>query len=59
MPLYRRLPKRGFNSIRKENIAILNIQKLQLYISNNKLDNNNLINLTELKKKKHFKRKDK
>ena len=25
MPLYRRLPKRGFNSFKKNNIAILNL----------------------------------
>ena len=33
MPLYRRLPKRGFNPIKKNNIAILNLQQLQKYIS--------------------------
>ena len=27
MPLYRRLPKRGFNPILRENIAILNLEK--------------------------------
>ena len=32
MPLYRRLPKRGFNPITKENIAILNLDKIQSYI---------------------------
>ena len=32
MPLYRRLPKRGFNSINKEKIAILNLDKIQSYI---------------------------
>ena len=29
MPLYRRLPKRGFNSVFKQNIAILNLEKIQ------------------------------
>ena len=29
MPLYRRLPKRGFKSIRKKNVAILNLSKIQ------------------------------
>ena len=33
MPLYRRLPKRGFNAIGKKNIAILNLEKIQSYIS--------------------------
>ena len=32
MPLYRRLPKRGFNPIGNKNIAILNLDKIQLYI---------------------------
>ena len=32
MPLYRRLPKRGFNPILKNNIAILNLNKIQSYI---------------------------
>ncbi len=29
MPLYRRLPKRGFNPIKKDKIAIINLEKLQ------------------------------
>ena len=29
MPLYRRLPKRGFNPIGKKQIAILNLNKIQ------------------------------
>ena len=45
MPLYRRLPKRGFNSIKKNNIAILNLQQLQKYISKGKLNSKNIINL--------------
>ena len=32
MPLYRRLPKRGFNPIEKKNIAILNLDKIQFFI---------------------------
>ena len=57
MPLYRRLPKRGFNSIKKNNIAILNLQQLQKYISKGKLNSNSLINLNELKKNKILKNK--
>lgn len=57
MPLYRRLPKRGFNSIKKNNIAILNLQQLQQYISKGKLNSKSLINLNELKKNKIFKNK--
>ena len=29
MPLYRRLPKRGFKSINKKHVAILNLSKIQ------------------------------
>ena len=57
MPLYRRLPKRGFNPIKKNNIAILNLQQLQKYISKGKLNSKSLINLSELKKNKILKNK--
>ena len=36
MPLYRRLPKRGFKSLKKNNTAILNLDKLQKIIENKK-----------------------
>ena len=55
MPLYRRLPKRGFNSIKKNNIAIINLQQLQEFISKGKLNTKILINLNELKKNKILK----
>ena len=32
MPLYRRLPKRGFNAIHKKKIAKINLEKIQTYI---------------------------
>ncbi len=35
MPLYRRLPKRGFNSISSQKVAILNLDKIQSYINKN------------------------
>ena len=57
MPLYRRLPKRGFNSIKKNNIAIINLQQLQEFISKGKLNTKILINLNELKKNKIVKNK--
>jgi large subunit ribosomal protein L15 len=57
MPLYRRLPKRGFNSIKKNNIAIINLQRLQEFISKGKLNTKILINLNELKKNKILKNK--
>ena len=37
MPLYRRLPKRGFKRITKKSIAIINISDLNLLIKNNKI----------------------
>ena len=57
MPLYRRLPKRGFNPIKKKNIAIINLQQLQEFISKGKLNTKILINLNELKKNKILKNK--
>ena len=50
MPLYRRLPKRGFNPISKSNIAILNLDKIQFYISKNTIKTNETLNSDLLKK---------
>ena len=36
MPLYRRLPKRGFKNFSKKNIAILNLTKIQKFIDKEK-----------------------
>ena len=52
MPLYRRLPKRGFNSISKDNIAILNLEKIQFYITNKNIKATDTINSDLLKKLK-------
>jgi large subunit ribosomal protein L15 len=52
MPLYRRLPKRGFNSISKEQIAILNLEKIQFYIDKKTIKTNDIINSSILKKLK-------
>ena len=52
MPLYRRLPKRGFNPLKKEKIAILNLNKIQNLIDSNKIELNTLIDLALLKKTK-------
>jgi large subunit ribosomal protein L15 len=57
MPLYRRIPKRGFNPIKKNNIAIINLQQLQEFISKGKLNTKIFINLNELKKNKILKNK--
>ena len=50
MPLYRRLPKRGFNPIGKENIAILNLDKIQSYLDKKNIKSSDLINSELLKK---------
>ena len=52
MPLFRRLPKRGFNPIAKNKIAKLNLNKIQSFIDNKKLNNNDIINLKSLIKDK-------
>ncbi len=52
MPLYRRLPKRGFNPIGKKNIAILNLNKIQSYIDKKNIKSSDLINTELLKKLK-------
>ena len=51
MPLYRRLPKRGFKPIRNKSIAVLNLSKIQNIIdkSRNKISNN--LDLKTLKEK--------
>ena len=52
MPLYRRLPKRGFNPIQKENIAILNLDKIQSYITKKTINISEVLNSSTLKKLK-------
>ena len=52
MPLYRRLPKRGFNPIQKDNIAILNLDKIQSFINKKTIDTNDILNSSSLKKLK-------
>ena len=52
MPLYRRLPKRGFNPILRENIAILNLEKIQSYIDKKTINSNDVLNSELLKKLK-------
>jgi large subunit ribosomal protein L15 len=50
MPLYRRLPKRGFNPISKDNIAILNLDKIQSYIDKKNIKTSDILNSDLLKK---------
>ena len=52
MPLYRRLPKRGFNPISKEEIAILNLEKIQSYIDKKSIKTSEILNADTLKKLK-------
>ena len=48
MPLYRRLPKRGFNPISQEKIAILNLDKIQSYIEKKTISTNEILNSSSL-----------
>ena len=50
MPLYRRLPKRGFNPIIKNKIAILNLDKIQSYIDKKSIKATDILNKDLLKK---------
>tara|TARA_B100000586_G_scaffold268654_1_gene245684 strand:- start:1273 stop:1731 length:459 start_codon:yes stop_codon:yes gene_type:complete len=50
MPLYRRLPKRGFNPLKKEKIAVINLNKIQNLIEAKKLSEKEKINIDTLKK---------
>ena len=51
MPLYRRLPKRGFKSLNKNNVAILNLSKIQSMIEKSKNGLKNTLDLKILKEK--------
>ena len=57
MPLYRRLPKRGFKAINKTKIAILNLSKIQSMYENNKHELKEAIDLKILKDKKIINKK--
>jgi large subunit ribosomal protein L15 len=57
MPLYRRLPKRGFKSLNnnKDKIAILNLDKIQSMFDKTKNELKNILDLKTLKEKKLIK----
>jgi len=57
MPLYRRLPKRGFKSLLGNNLAIINLSLLQKFCENKKIDENKNIDLKMLKEKKIISKK--
>ena len=52
MPLYRRLPKRGFKKIVKKNIAIVNLSDLTLFLKNKKINIQDEISIKNLSEKK-------
>ena len=52
MPLYRRLPKRGFNPLKRDKIAILNLDKIQKLVDSKKIGKDEIINIDLLKKNK-------
>ena len=56
MPLYRRLPKRGFNPINKDDIAVINLGDLQRLIDNKKISTDVKINIDTFKKSKLFRK---
>ena len=51
MPLYRRLPKRGFKSFKKDNTAILNLSKIQNMLEKSSNDIKSTLDLKILKDK--------
>ncbi len=57
MPLYRRLPKRGFNPITRTKLAKLNLKNIQEYIDKNRIKNTETINVDLLKKLKILNKK--
>ena len=58
MPLYRRLPKRGFNPIGNKNIAILNLDKIQLYIDKKNIKASDTINTSLAMESERFSERD-
>ena len=56
MPLYRRLPKRGFNPINKKDLAVINLGDLQKLIDNKTISVDEKINIDTFKKSKLFRK---
>ena len=57
MPLYRRLPKRGFKSLNKKIIAILNLSKIQKILENKDYNIKESVSINLLKEKKLINKK--
>ena len=56
MPLYRRLPKRGFNPVNKNDIAVINLGDIQNFIDSKKIKVEEKININTFKKSKLFRK---
>ena len=56
MPLYRRLPKRGFNPVNKNNVAVINLGDLQRLIDQKKINPDMKINIDTFKNSKLFRK---
>ena len=56
MPLYRRLPKRGFNPVNKNNVAVINLGYLQRLIDQKKINPDMKINIDTFKNSKLFRK---
>ena len=50
MPLYRRLPKRGFNPLKKNKVGKINLGQIQSFIQKKSINNKDKVNLDLLKK---------
>ena len=57
MPLYRRLPKRGFKTIKKGSVAVLNLSKIQQMLDKSKNNLKNSLDIKILKDKKLINKK--
>ena len=57
MPLYRRLPKRGFNPLNKNKIGKLNLGDLQQFIESKRIKSSDIINIKYLQSSKIIKKK--
>ena len=57
MPLYRRLPKRGFKSLNKGNTAILNLSRIQYFLDKSKNNIKGNLDLKILKEKNFINKK--
>ena len=56
MPLNRRLPKRGFKSLKKKDIGIINLLEIQKFIETKKIKSNDELNIKLLKEKRILKK---